>query len=424
MLKTATLPQKNAAPVQCVATEPQTETAIETAQESTTDAETVATLLQNCVREKRDAKRFHLRKVAQRTVWDAVVTTFLFGIPFFLAKMGNYWLGFLAFLMFGAANKFVIEYFSVAESTTRQGEAALRVDAAAPHDSRTLAVLLDALPLFSFPLWYMSYFPRPDYAALFPALATALWNAGGDLPLVLTDTRRARLRGTLNALWRGDGDLSTGEADFCAAAIKALALVGDHKAERLLKRIAARDAPGANHPNRAFVHSLAADVLPLLTERAAENDAHTRAFRALVHTKNKVVDLLALHHLSQSIGEVQMQAVAIHYLRTGNRTHQMKCLFLLAPPLYLLVFSVASRLIPGFVPNVPSMLGLIPTLVGFYVLVKQLEAASENEKTRMRLVLDRATRTGSPAVLPDLLDLDSATKMAQDCTATTTLSPR
>ena len=158
-------------------------------------------------------------------------------------------------------------------TTEEQRQVAVSLSDAAPHDPRTLAILLDASTFLPGYPYISIYRHRTTYQAVFFATASALWNAGDDLVLTLTDTRRKRLRGTVNALWRGDGDLSTGEADFCAAAIKAFAVIGDMPATKLLRRIATDDALTAN---RAFVSSLATDALPILAERAADNASHTK----------------------------------------------------------------------------------------------------------------------------------------------------
>jgi len=400
VLKTATLPQENAAPVLRVA-DGGVGADSDLVQAGIPDTEMVAAILRNCVREKQNAMRQHGRNALLSAGRHGLIMLALFGavhamsgftMPYVFAVVP------VSFLL-----DFVTEWFGCPLwSTPLQRQTALSLNAIAPDDPRTLVVLFDALPQIPTRPLFPYHFRRSDYDTLFPALAAALWNAGDDLPLVLTDTRRARLRGTLHALWRGDGDLSTGEADFCAAAIKALALLGDPKTERILKRIAAGDALGVN---RAFVRSLAVGALPILRERAAENAAHTKAFRALLHAKNKAVDLHALESFAQSLGEAQMQAVAQQYLQSNNRSHGL----LFGAMLSLFVAALIPLLTFPFLPGANKYLLLLSCLPIFFVCLldkrfQVSEVADENEKARMRLVIDHATRTSSPVVLPDLLD--------------------
>lgn len=250
--------------------------------------EKIAALLSACVREKRNAERQHLRNAARSTLANAGVMAIMFGISAILAKLG-WWL--FPGILFSAANTFALEWFSPLPSTPAQRNAATAAHTAIPDDSRTLLVLLDTLPRASWLLWRFFHFPRADYATVFAALASALWNADGNIAPMLTESRRAELRFALDKLWESIGNLTGTEADFCAAIIKTLAVVGDRKAERLFRRIA---ADHTTDENRKFVRSLATDALPILREHAAEWQECRRRFRALLRPRNGVFDAIAL----------------------------------------------------------------------------------------------------------------------------------
>lgn len=207
----------------------------------------------------------------------------------------------------------------------RQREAALSLAQVAPTGPRTLAVLLDTLPILPVRSSVALSCQWPELGNLFPPLTAALWNAGDDLPLILDGTRRARLRGTLNALWNGRGELPSDSADFCAAAIKALTLTGDIKSVSLFRRIAGQDwlqrifgAKTAGN-NRLFVQSLAIDCLPLLLERNRQQHENLKRLRGLLHTKKGEIDGAAVGTLLENLGEERARVTLYDYLRVTSR---------------------------------------------------------------------------------------------------------
>jgi|GEM_PF-6795578 hypothetical protein len=129
-------------------------------------------------------------------------------------------------------------------------------------DKRTLIPLLASLP----------YLPSDKKQAILPALAEQLWLIEPEDTLILHKKYRDNLRREIQKATTEhtmQTDITSEEADFLVAGMKALATIGDAKSKRLLHRW---ENLSTYTPNRATVRSAAKECLRLLEERLIQRE--------------------------------------------------------------------------------------------------------------------------------------------------------
>lgn len=311
-------------------------------------------------------------------------------------EVGRFGAAGLAFaVIFGALN----QCNAIRQSATRwQVQAALAVCRAAPRDTRSLAMLLDLLPanFVSVPHW------REGLKEVFPVCASSLWDAGDDAALALDPSRHKRLRGTLNALWGGSRDLSAGEADFCAAAARALTLTGDLTASRIMRRIATSKRSGEK---RAFVSDLAKDCLPLLARRGADRRVTFGKFRALLHAPGKAIDPAALNDLLNTIGPEATQEILRRYVRDMNGRFQLNRIVAKSVVVASLLLAVALWTHPIPAADIHPAFIVFPLVCGTVWLVSSSDPRTGVSKLRFQSVLNHSAGSSSRTLLADILDM-------------------
>ncbi|MBC7804847.1 MAG: hypothetical protein H7145_01735 [Akkermansiaceae bacterium] len=292
------------------------------------------------------------------------------------------------------------------DTTGFQERAARSLADIAPDDHRTLGVLLDTLPMISASK-VISFSPNAagGMRRTFAAIAPILWKAGDDLPLTLAEARRKRLRGTLSALWYEEWDLSDEEADFCAAAIKALTLVGDTKSAKLLAQIAESSATTGN---RIFIQSLAADCLLLLGEADRKTASDFKELEELLHPKGNKINTFAVDGLLGGFGEGRGNYLIQRYLQkhvAAKKQREHIATFAIVIVVLLLIAPIEARLF-GVVVLVLLMGTQVPRLAeGLMQTSAGHNSGWEpSERSRLRVLGYHASKSKDPRLILPLFE--------------------